>query len=316
MNRMLFAVLALAAVLAFPCSAQTADTVGGSANAGSARTFDLTILHTNDYHGANEELLAKQTTLISGIRAETPNVLVLCAGDVFTRGRNQYRFFGELEFAVLNAQKIDALALGNNEFKATPDERAFKYLKARISQSRFPVLAANVSMKKTGKPVKGVKPYVVIERGGLRIGILGLTPEYPGSVLQRQTLSFADETESARTLYPEVAAKSDIVIALSHAGFGKDKQIAEEVPGLAAIIGGHSHTALEQPFMVGSVPIVQAGEAGAYLGRLDLHFEFADGRWVLKSSEGALLPVKDALPDAATTRIIDRYLERAEKKAS
>lgn len=271
-------------------------------------TFHLVILHMNDWHGSNADLLARQTTLIKSIRSENPNVLLLNGGDVFARGKLHYYFFGEPEFAVMNLQKTDALVAGNHEFTATGDStESYDILKKRIAQSRFPVLAANLSWKGDKRPLKKLKSDVVLERGGVKIGIMGLTLKNLSSPLSGSVLEFDDPIDCAKRMYPEVAKKSDIVIALTHIGFENDKRLAHELPGLSAIIGGHSHLDLMSPYNEGGVPIVQAASFGMKVGRLDLDFVFESGKYTLRSVSGSLIPVKDFNPDPGVLSLYSKF---------
>jgi 2',3'-cyclic-nucleotide 2'-phosphodiesterase (5'-nucleotidase family) len=275
------------------------------------QTFYLTILHTNDIHGHQLGNLARQATLIKEIRAKEANVLVLNAGDVFSDGKYQFKFYGELEFALLNAIGTDALTLGNNEFKATNGLAAQKYLYARINQAKFPVLCANVLLAKDGSYLHNVKPYIVLNVKGVKIGILGVSTNEIGRYEQAEGFTVLDQITTVKKIYPKVAAQADIVLALTHIGCKQDRVLAKAVPGVAAIVGGHSHTLLMEPKFVAGVPIVQAGKNGEYMGRLDLYFEKAGRRWVLKRFQGQMIRLDKSInKDPEVKAIIDRYLAK------
>lgn len=279
------------------------------------RTFHLTILHSNDFHGDDLPSLARQATLIREIRAKESNVLVLNGGDVFTRGKYQLKFYGELEFEALNAMGTDGLTLGNNEFKATGDSSAQQYLYSRIKQAKFPVLCANVVQEKDQSYLPNVKPYIVTPVGGVKIGILGVSANRIKDYSQVKEYVVLDQIETAKKIYPKVAAESEIVIALTHIGYQQDRSLAVALPGLAAIVGADSHTLLEEPVEVGEVPIVQAGDNGKYVGRLDLDFENAGKGWVLKSYQGKVIKLGPSIKeDPEIKAIIDRYLATLEEK--
>ncbi len=306
-----FAVFMSLAVLSpFAAHADGPRGSGGSRDSGvpDPRSVELTILHTNDWHGSMPKTLAGQTTYVNSVRAETPNVILLNGGDVFSRGPYHYRFYGALEFAVMNEQRTDALVLGNNEFKATGDASALKHLKSRLKESRFSVLAANVTGMDDGKYLAGTVPFTVIERGGLRIAIIGVTDGKPGSTLDGTTLRFSDPEKRVLAVYREAAPLSDIVIVLSHCGLEADKRIARSIPNLAAIVGAHSHTRLKEPCVVDGVPIVQAGSSGNSVGRLDLRLERGKDGWRVASFRGTLARVADYASDPATLRVIDSFL--------
>ncbi len=286
---------------------------------GENKTFHLTIFHSNDFHGYEPANLARQATIINEARGKNANVLFVNAGDVFTRGKYQRLFYGELEFAELNAMGLDALTLGNNEFKATGEaETAQRCLYARIRQAKFPVLCANVRRGKDRSYLPGVKPFTVKRIGGVRIGIFGVTANRSGSYRQTQGLIVEDQMETARKVYPQVAAQSDIVIALTHIGFKMDRELAEAVPQIAVIIGGDSHTVLRKPAIVNGIPIVQAGgEFRQYLGRLDLTFNLVENKWKLKDYKGILIPMHRLMEeDPEIKAIMDGFLVRTRKSAA
>jgi 2',3'-cyclic-nucleotide 2'-phosphodiesterase (5'-nucleotidase family) len=282
--------------------------------AGKPQTYHLTILHSNDLHGHALGNLARQATVIKETRQKEPNVLVLNAGDVFTRGKYQFKFYGELEFAVLNALGTDALTLGNNEFKAVNGLTAQKYLYARINQAKFPVLCANVLMAKNGSYLRGVKPYIILDVKGVKIGILGVSTNEISRYEQTAGFKVGDQITTAQKIYSKVAAQADIVLALTHIGYKQDRKLAKVIPGLAAIIGGHSHTLLMEPELVGKVPIVQAGAYDKYLGRLDLYFENTGRGWMLKRFQGRMIRLdKSIKKDPEIKTLIDRYLATLQK---
>lgn len=280
-------------------------------------TFALTILHTNDFHGADPFTLVYRAALIKKIRAEEKNVLLLDAGDVWTRGPYGKVFHGELEIAAMNAMGYDAMTLGNNEFKTVDDGlQARAFLRARVHQAAFPCLSANVTLP-DGAYLPGVKPYAIKEFDGIRLGILGLTSKKVSWYTQAQGFTVADPVAVAAALLPAAAGEADLVVALTHIGLRSDKRLARKSMGLAAIVGGDSHSTLRKPLMVGGVPIVQAGSGGRYLGRLDLIFALREGRWQLQSARGRLLKIDDNLDeDPQIKAIVDEFLANALKPAA
>lgn len=283
--------------------------------------FKVTILHTNDFHGADMELLAKRATVIRKCRVESENpILLLDAGDVFARGPYAKRFFGELEFEVMNQLQYDALTLGNNEFKATNDISAQQVLFERIRQAQFPVLGANVVNGKTNNYLPGVSPYIIKEFSGVKIAIIGVTAPRAGAYCQLAGLKVLDPIEvSGRVVHKTLSSeKPDIIIALTHIGIDDDFILAEKVPGISAIIGGDSHTYMMSPEWINQCPIVQAGANGHYIGKLDLTFIKKSHGWRLKNTEWGLINLynSELKPDPGILKIIDRYLAKPLKKAA
>ncbi len=262
--------------------------------------FALTILHTNDVHANYEGTLARQTTLIKQIRGEGGNVLLVDAGDRFL-GTLFYKLYkGEMAQWAMNYQQYDAMAVGNHEFDDGPPVLA-KFIRG----AAFPVLSANLDVS-NDPDLKGlIKPWTVVEVGGEKVGIVGLTTEdvdilsSPGPNVK--VLPAVDSLKQAvRDLTDQGVNK---IIALTHLGYEVDKQIAAQVDGVDVIVGGHSHTCLGDvkgsagpyPTVVNSpsgqpVLIVQACSKLKYMGRLNVTF---DANGVPSKWDGGLIKVKD-----------------------
>jgi 2',3'-cyclic-nucleotide 2'-phosphodiesterase (5'-nucleotidase family) len=290
------------------------------AHSGDApKTFSLTIFHSNDFHGYEPVNLSRQAWIVNQERAKNPNVLFLNAGDIFTRGIYHQAFYGELEIAELNVMSLDAFTLGNNEFKASNNtDMAQRYLFARIQQANFPMLCANIRQIKDGTYLPGVKPFIVKNLHDVKIGIFGISANRIETYVQSKGMVVEDQIEAAQKIFPQVKQESDLVIALTHIGFDKDQKLADAIPGLAVIVGGDSHTVLKEPFLKNGIPIVQAGgEAGQYLGRLDLTFEWVNRAWKMTRCQGILIPLDDKVPqDPKVKAILDSYVAMIEKKAA
>lgn len=298
----------------------------------AADTLSLTILHTNDLHGmvlpfayANKNVsptfrhgqmggLARRATLIARMRRTARNpVVVVDAGDIFTRGPWHTRFYGIPEVEAMNAMGYDAACVGNNELKATEDTRAQGYLLALVRRSKFPWLAANLTVGDTDVPVDGIHPFIVRRLVGVRVGFLGLTSARAAAYPSTKGWTISDPIQAAGRWVPIARRECDILIAVTHITFLLDMELARRVPGIDAIVGGDSHTFLWSPLMVRNpdghlVPIVQAGEQGVTLGKLDLRFDRAGG-WHLVSARGKLIPVDDSVPeDPAVHRLVASYV--------
>lgn len=277
------------------------------------QTVTITILHSNDFHGYKFELLAKRATLIKRIRASSLNpVLLLDAGDVFTRGRYARRFYGELEFAALNSLHYDALTLGNNEFKATGDSSALQVLQSRIRQAAFPVLCANVVDSRNGALIPGVQPYIIKDIAGIRCGILGVTARRSAGYRQLRGWKVLDPLITAERIAKGLSGEVDLVIALTHIGVAEDRKLAEALGMPAVIVGGDSHTILMEPLWVNGHPIVQAGDSGFFLGKLEVTLEKTERGLRLKDARGKLLRLNDSQiePDPEVMQIFREYLAK------
>jgi 2',3'-cyclic-nucleotide 2'-phosphodiesterase (5'-nucleotidase family) len=288
----------------------------------AGRRLDLTLLHTNDIHGhmlpydygdqTDVGGAARRATLIDQIKRETHHpVLLIDSGDVVTRGPLWTEFEGKLDIDVMNALGYDLAAIGNNEFKVRADRSAQGVLLDLVRRSHFPWLAAN-AFDGTGAYLPGVQPYLVRKIDGVRVAFLGLTA--PRSATYPQTVGWkiTDPIEAARALLPRIRRESDVIIALTHIGYGLDLDLAGEDSDLDAIVGGDSHTYLPAMTLVQrprdplqtvpsrrlGIPVVQDGEFGHDLGRLDLHFEqTGSGAWELRAAEWHTIPITASLPE-------------------
>lgn len=213
--------------------------------------YTLRIIHTNDHHARIEPVmdgdtvvdggLSRRKTLIDAIRGQGGNQLLLDAGDVFqgTLWYNQYLGQADLEF--YNALGYEAMTIGNHEFDNGQDPLA-NFIKG----AAFPVLSANISVD-ASSPLSGlIKPWIIKEVGGERIGIFGLTTDETAILSNPgQGVTFNDYLASARTAVAELKAQGvNKIIALTHIGIDQDRILAAQVDGIQVIIGGHSHTAM------------------------------------------------------------------------
>ena len=246
---------------------------------------------------------AAQAALINKIRSDVAKkkgiTLVLSAGDVNTGTPESDLLSAEPDFKAMNEIRYDAMVLGNHEF----DGGIPKLVKQR-EWVTFPILSANVhnavlSQKKLNDP------FVILEREGIKIGILGLTTDTLKKVVLRnvaESLEVENPAEVAKTQVPAMKqAGAELLIILSHVGISEsgsrserviandEVKIAKEVPEIPLIVGGHSHTLLPDGKKVGETLLVQAGEKGEYLGRVDLIWD-RDSKKVVES-KASVIPV-------------------------
>ncbi len=259
----------------------------------TAKTHQLTILHTNDHHGHFSKFnpypvsdvggLSAQATLVNIVKAEISKtggkVLVLSAGDINTGIPESDMQDAEPDIIAMNMIGYDAMVLGNHEF-----DKSRNVLMKQKDRAEFPFLSANIFLRGTRKTL--VEPYIIKNLDGLRVAILGLTTEQT-PILTRpdnvEDLEFKDPINIAKRLVPILRKKADLVIALTHLGLYEDNDqkgdiaLAKAVPELDVIVGGHTHTRLEKPVVVGKTIIVQAGGYSEYVGKLNLKIDTSDG---------------------------------------
>lgn len=275
-------------------------------------TAEIRILHMNDFHGfaepykpfGSDEMLGGISYLsevANKLRKEKPSLL-LSAGDMI-QGNNWANLSqGESVIALMNAMGFDAMVVGNHEFDFGQD-----ILKKRISESKFPVLGANVER------LDSLKPFVINEVKGVKIAIVGIvTEETPESTHPKNVvgLRFNSIEKTIRKYLQELTGKTDIIIVLSHIGHHADRELAEKVKGIDVIIGGHSHTKVTKPVQVGNTIIVQAWEHGKALGVLDLTIE---DKKIVKF-DGHLEEIGPALSkkDETISFIVEKYNKKVD----
>lgn len=302
----------------------------------------LTIVHTNDLHshvsGFGPEMdytpestdddatlggIARIATVIGQLRRERGDeVLVLDSGD-FLMGSLFHTVSRDeaAELRLLKFMGYDAVTLGNHEFDLGPHGLA-SILRAGIFKGGIPaVVAANVSFDPADPRDDSleaaflevpVRPYIILQRGGVKVGIFGLLGKNAAEVAPfARPVRFKAPAQVAREVVDLLRRREavDLVVCLSHGGLstkgaGEDLDLARKVPGIDVIVSGHSHTVLREPVQVGATYIVQAGCYGEYVGVLDL--SRGQGRWVLRDYR--LVGVDDSIRGDAMMRAEARRL--------
>ena len=254
-----------------------------------SQQHELTILHTNDMHASfvpHDAFWVKGTPkpLVGGfkelaftvdsIRHADHNVLLLDAGDVMTGNPIADLEYdgaqGGALFAMMNMIGYDAWCLGNHDFDISQTN-----LRHLTAIAKFPTLSANVVDTLGAYPVNN-KPYTIIEKDGLRIGIIGVMSQDLYHLVNQNSLvgiKVLDPVATTQHWIDQLAPKTDLLIALSHEGVDEDSVLAMHVTGLNIIVGGHSHTRLRHPRLVNGVLIVQTGSNCENLGVLDVTVE-------------------------------------------
>lgn len=253
----------------------------------------LVVLHTNDTHscvmplGSNlaDTMLAgrggfvRRVALVDDERKKNPDLLLFDSGD-FSQGSPYYTLFkGDVEVGLMNLMKYDAATIGNHEFDFGMDNMVRIFRKAE-----FPIVCANYDF--TGTPLEGlVKPWVVIRRRGLKIGVFGLAPELDGlvSAVNYGGIRYEDPIAKAQQVASMLKRekKCDVVICLSHLGWGifgtDDTELIPATRDIDLVLGGHSHTYFKHLEWLDNrdgrpVADDQNGKHGAFVGRLVLEF--------------------------------------------
>lgn len=257
------------------------------------KKIKLVILHTNDTHSqveptensnlktANMGGYARRMGVIEKIRSEEKNVLLFDAGD-FSQGTPYFNFFnGKVEIDALNRMQYDAGTLGNHEF-----DNGIDTLAVILKNARFPLISSNYELENT--PIKNhIQPYLILKKFGLKIGIMALNVDPKSLIIENnyRGLVYRDPIEKAKetSAFLKKKQKCDLVICLSHLGSDStaidvnDFTIAHQTKHIDIILGGHSHSLLENTKTNNAdgkkVIIAQMGKSGLYLGRIDIELE-------------------------------------------
>jgi 5'-nucleotidase/UDP-sugar diphosphatase len=272
----------------------------------------IRILYVNDFHGFAEPYQPLGSNEVLGgiaylaadarrLREETPS-LFLAAGDMIQGSNWANLFKGASVVEAMNKMGFDAMVVGNHEF-----DFGQEVLKRRVSEAEFPVLGANI------RGLDAVlKPYVIRQINGIKVIIIGVvTDETPVTTNPRNVagLKFDPPAEAVEKYIRLLKGPGDFVVVLSHIGYANDRALAEKVKGIDVIVGGHSHTKLVKPAVVGDTIIVQAWEHAKALGVLDVGVEA--GR--ITGFEGRLDEIRPVgRADAAVEAIVDKYEKKVD----
>lgn len=290
---------------------------------------ELTIVFTHDLHShidvAEQGGFARIMSTISKIKADDPNALVVDAGD-FSMGTLYQTVFAThaLELRLMGQMGFDATTFGNHEFDYTTEKLAKMLDAAKGSGDPLPaLLVANIDweasegeytqMLKKAMEAYGSKPYTVITKGDVKIGLFGVMGEDSADDAPTSGLVFTDISECAKEVVAEMKAKEnpDVIVCLSHSGTNsnpaksEDEILAKNVPEIDVIISGHTHTLLPEGIQVGNTFIGSTGEYGKQIGTMTLK-QNSNGRWTVYTYE--LLTMDETVEEDATLKaVIDSY---------
>lgn len=254
-----------------------------------ARVKQLLILHTNDTHSCImplKETLAdtakagrggyiRRVAMINQEREKNPNLLLFDSGD-FSQGSPYYSMFkGDVELGLMNMMHYDAATIGNHEF-----DFGLENMARLFRMAKFPIVCANYDF--TGTCVEGlVKPFVILKRNGMKIGVFGLAPEMKGLVSDKNCIGvkYLDPVKKANEIadFLKNKEKCDLVICLSHLGWSTgdddDNKMMKNTRNIDIVLGGHSHTFFKTLRYVKNldgvnVPNDQNGKSGIFIGRI------------------------------------------------
>jgi 5'-nucleotidase len=304
---------------------------GIALSAGLARAdYALTILHTNDFHDRFEPISAfdsacseedaaegkcfggsaRLVTALAEARARSNNTLLLDGGDQF-QGTLFYTYYkGKMTAEFMTKLGYDAMTVGNHEFDDGPE-----VLAGFIDAVAFPVLMSNADVSGEALLKDKIRKSVVIEKGGEKLGLIGLTPQDTDELASPgRNVIFTDPVGAVQAEVDALTAEGVTkIIVVSHSGYEVDKRVAAETTGVDVIVGGHSNTYLSNssedavgpyPTMVGPTAIVSAYAYGKFLGELNVTFNDA-GEVVSATGEPRIMDAAVAEDQPTLDRIAE-----------
>ena len=303
-------------------------------------TKELTILYTNDFHSAFDPIpaywlkgspklggAAALTTMINQIRTKEKNSFLFDAGDMFT-GMLSNVSEGEILMEMMMSMKYDAMGIGNHEF-----DYGSKNFTQQMNRVPFPILGNNIFYK--GTNIAYSRPYTIIEKNGIRLGVIGIIGLDAFSVLWQEgsaDLEFRNPIPITKKIVEELKPQVDLIVVLAHQGktgpqqtdaearpevqrdFDEDIRFCKEVPGIDIYVGGHAHRGIEAPYKepTNGALIVQTYGYGTRLGYLKVQVK--DGK--VKAANGELMKVwsDKYVPDAGVLAKINAYKNKSSTK--
>lgn len=224
----------------------------------------LSFLHTNDTHGY---LTRAKLPFLLKLRLDVD--LYFDSGDCIKTGNLGVPLKPDPVWGLLADARCDASVIGNRETHVTTSAFA-----AKIRGAKHSVLCANLATKAGKDPLPR---FVILEKQGFVIGVLGVSVPIVTARMASAPLSaylWSKPIDKAVELAKELRSKCGLVIALTHIGVAQDRLLAETCPEIDIILGGHSHTVLRHPEMIGRTYICQGGSHAKYIGR----YEWESGR--------------------------------------
>lgn len=305
-----------------------------------AAAFNLTVMHQNDIH-ANLDNMPKTVTAVESVRAENENTLLLNAGDSFSGTLYFTEFEGQADIAMLNLLGVDAFTLGNHEFDLGASENGHQALVDFIKAANFPVLTANIDFSKDAKfdglftdgvteNAQNGEIYsaIVKEVDGEKIGIFGLTTAETADISSPGSIVFENYIEEAQKAVDALEEQGiNKIIALTHLGYDdnatvdNDLELAKHVDGIDLIVGGHSHTQLDEATVIDTnaageakdaTIITQAYQYNEFLGTVNVAFD-ENGAVIVEETSSELLKIADFEANEEAAAILAPFAAKIEE---
>jgi 5'-nucleotidase len=296
--------------------------------AASSGDLKITILHSNDMHGDFQaEVQGTSGSLVGGlallsgyitkVRRQEKNVLFVIAGDMLQGSLIDTEYKGVSTIEIMNFLAPDVVTLGNHEL-----DYGLTHLLFLEKMANFPIVNANLFIKKSHKRL--MQPHIILNLDGIEILFIGvITHEILESLKKEEIGTFLDLEEAATSVGHICNAYKDddidLTVLLTHIGYERDRELAGILNpewGVDLILGGHSHTILEQPAVINGILIAQAGVGTDQIGRFDIVLDEAANK--IDAWTWRLLPINSELtePDSELQKFIDDYQEKVGQKYS
>jgi len=269
----------------------------------------LYLLYTNNTNGALENCycpdhplgsMEKRVVFVEQFIADHSNTIILDAGDFFSVTTRPLK--DSLITVAYGMIPYDALLMGDQELS-----KIDKYLNDLLPMFKAPLVIANLQ----APALPGIVPYRIITRDGIKIAIVGVIG--PGafkyySQKVRERVVLKDPVMAIKELEEELRQQADLIVVLSHWGLEPDRRMAEALPWVTAIVGGHTQSVLEEPVQVGDVFVLQAGKEGYYVGVLELKLN--DRNQVVSGSGYLEAMTLERPDDPRVMKLIEEYEQR------
>ncbi|MFH2071115.1 MAG: redoxin domain-containing protein [Elusimicrobiota bacterium] len=282
----------------------------------STKKTTINIIYTHSANGYLESCdcpenpfggLVRRVTAIKKLKARYPDAVTVDTGDTFPPREN--KILAEYCLKIMESIGYDAVGVGDQEFICGAD-----FLMKNIK--RLPFIASNIQTCDDKLCYPLAEPYLLKQIGPVSIVFISVIDSsvfdlFPDD--KTKQIKTSDYIEYLKQTIPEIRKEADMVVLLSHCGDDTDRKIAEEIPGIDVIIGGHSQTFHKDPLKVGNTIIVQGGENGHRVGRLELTLGPPPGKKIISYSNEFVILNKDVQDDPPTRELVTRYNDELKK---
>ncbi|MBN2281439.1 MAG: bifunctional metallophosphatase/5'-nucleotidase [Candidatus Marinimicrobia bacterium] len=280
-----------------------------------SQIVEVQLIHWNDFHSANlpfvptinnpEKVEVGGSAVLAGyidsLRKVYEDPIVLNAGDDFQGSPVSSITKGLSQILIMNKIMPDVMTIGNHEFDYGRDE-----LRSAVSQAKFPIVSSNIFDEEKGQLF--VKPYEILHKGDVDIAVIGTIYEtLKSSVIPSNVegLKILSQVESVRKYVNEIREKVDLIVVLSHSGLYEDSTMATQLEEVDIIVGGHSHSWVNEPRKVNGILILQAGARGERLGLLKIKMDKEQNAIESYTYDFIRTDVTKVKPNAVVAALVD-----------